>query len=137
MASKPSREELLKALEMVQVKVDEISVYMEDAFKCEDLGDKPSRNKIEKAFIATCRKLLVITEHCPETLFGANLGNCGNCQVDNFPQEMERELACMQEYYLREAGKVLMEATKDGDIKDRESGGKEKTADMEKEFELS
>lgn len=137
MASEPTKEELLAALKMVNEKVTEISEYMPDTLKGEVLGKKPSTNKVKKAFTKTCIRLLEITENCPETLFSAHLDNCGNCLIGNFPQKMEREIGCMQEYYLREARNSIKEAPKDDKADETAKGEEEKLVDMETEFKLS
>lgn len=87
---------------------------------------KPTNKALKEAFRLACRKLVQVTENCPNDLFSADLGGCGKCETGNFPDVIERESRCMEEYYLLEASKALKETPKDAekpaeDGKDKES----------------
>lgn len=89
---------------------------------------KPTRKELEEAYKLACRKLVQVTENCPNDLFGVDLGECesGPCENGYFPTVIDREAGCMEQYYIFQAKEALKETPKDeekpdGDGKDEES----------------
>lgn len=87
------------------------------------LEEKLTTTKL--ALEMACRKIVLLTENCPNTIFCVDLGECGNCEIGHFPYEIDNEVACMGIYYLQEAEKAAKEVSGDEDTTDAENGKEE------------